>query len=206
MARPREFDIDKALYAAMNAFWRKGYAATSMADLMEVMDLQKGSIYKAFGNKHQLFLAALQNYLTSAFFSLKSQLYQAKDPVESLRLYLQRGVNTCKLHPEKGCFALNTLMELGPHDEETSRCLNNHFANVRELVNDIVSKGQEMGLIRRDIPATDVAEYLITMQLGIVSSAKHDGMTDESTVHHSASNAKERVANFTLSQLTVSFN
>ncbi len=44
MARPREFDIDEALDAAMGAFWEGGYEATSMANLMEAMDLQKGSI------------------------------------------------------------------------------------------------------------------------------------------------------------------
>ena len=59
MARPREFDISDALDRAMEAFWRHGYEATSMADLMEAMSLQKGSIYKAFNDKHSLFMAAL---------------------------------------------------------------------------------------------------------------------------------------------------
>ena len=59
MARPREFDIDEALSAAMTAFWERGFAATSLADLMDATGLQKGSIYKAFGSKHELFMQAL---------------------------------------------------------------------------------------------------------------------------------------------------
>ncbi len=192
MARPREFDIDQALEAAMNAFWTKGYTATSMADLMEAMSLQKGSIYKAFGNKHQLFLAALQHYLSSAFFSLKSRMDQAENPVESLKIFLHGAVETCKLHPNKGCFALNTVIELGPHDPETSTCVEKHFANIRTLVGELVARGQQAGLIRQDTPASDIAEYLITVQLGIVSSSKHQKSIDE----------KKRVADFALSQIT----
>ena len=63
MARPREFDIDHVLNAAMHAFWQRGYEATSLADLMEATGLQKGSLYKAFGDKHSLFMQALNRYL-----------------------------------------------------------------------------------------------------------------------------------------------
>lgn len=175
----------------MNAFWSKGYAATSMADLMEAMSLQKGSIYKAFGNKHQLFLAALQNYLSAAFFSLKSRMDQAENPLESLKIFLHGAIETCRLHPSKGCFALNSVIELGPHDEETRACVDKHFSNIRSLVSELVIKGQEAGLLRQDTPASDMAEYLITVQLGIVSSAKHHKSLDE----------KKRVADFALSQI-----
>ena len=54
MARPREFDIDEVLQAAMDAFWRHGYEGTSMADLMQAMQLQKGSIYKACDTKSSI--------------------------------------------------------------------------------------------------------------------------------------------------------
>ena len=63
VGRPREFDVDKALDAAMQAFWAKGYEATSMADLMAATGLHKGSIYGAFGDKHALFVEALTRYL-----------------------------------------------------------------------------------------------------------------------------------------------
>ena len=63
MAGPREFDMDEALDAAMSVFWEKGYEGTSMADLMAATGLHKGSIYKAFTDKHDLFVKALKRYL-----------------------------------------------------------------------------------------------------------------------------------------------
>ena len=62
MARPREFDVDEALQAATEVFWDRGFEATSLADLMEATGLHKGSIYKAFGSKHEFFTRALTQY------------------------------------------------------------------------------------------------------------------------------------------------
>lgn len=62
MARPREFDVDKVLDAAMAAFWTKGYEATSLADLTSAMGLSKSSFYKAFGSKRALFLTIMDRY------------------------------------------------------------------------------------------------------------------------------------------------
>ena len=62
MARPHEFDMDVALDATMSAFWTKGYDATSMTDLVRATGLQKGSIYKAFDDKHDLFMKSLTRY------------------------------------------------------------------------------------------------------------------------------------------------
>ena len=192
MARPREFDIDEALEAAMQTFWLKGYTATSMADLMQAMGLQKGSIYKAFGSKHALFLAALRSYLRGALSSLKSRMAQADTPLEAIQLFLHSAVRTCAMNPDKGCFALNSVIELLPNDNESRQCLDDHFANVKQLVAETVQNGQAQQMLRGDTPAEELAEYLVTVQLGIVSSAKHQ---------HSIE-AKDKVASFALAQVT----
>lgn len=62
MARPRSFDETTALDAAMNLFWARGYEGTGLADLLEVMGIQRGSLYKAWGSKAALFQAVLQRY------------------------------------------------------------------------------------------------------------------------------------------------
>ncbi len=191
MARPREFDTDKALEAAMQAFWQKGYTATSMADLMDAMGLQKGSIYKAFGNKHALYLTVLRNYLQKGFFSLKSHMEQASTPLAAIEAFLNSAVRTCAVSPQKGCFAINSVVELGPHDDETLQCLNDHFANIKQLVADTIQAGQTQQLIRTDTPAAELAEYLVTVQMGIVSSSKHQHTVE----------AKAKVASFALAQV-----
>jgi AcrR family transcriptional regulator len=62
MGRPREFDVDAALDAALQVFWSKGYEGTTIADLTEAMKLKRGSIYAAYGSKEQLFRRALDRY------------------------------------------------------------------------------------------------------------------------------------------------
>ena len=62
MARPREFDIDEALERAMDVFWTKGYDGASLQDLLEAMNIARGSLYKAFQDKHSVYLAALDRY------------------------------------------------------------------------------------------------------------------------------------------------
>ena len=63
VGRPREFDEEQVLDAAMKAFWANGYEATSLADLVSVTGLHKGSLYQAFGDKHSLFIQTLSRYL-----------------------------------------------------------------------------------------------------------------------------------------------
>jgi AcrR family transcriptional regulator len=63
IGRPREFDRGAALKAAMVVFWRKGFAATSMNDLCDAMDVRSPSLYAAFGSKEALYLEAIQHYV-----------------------------------------------------------------------------------------------------------------------------------------------
>jgi len=60
--RPRSFDKQKALDAALQIFWRNGYEGTSTADLIAAMGIEKPSMYAAFGNKEQLFRQVLDHY------------------------------------------------------------------------------------------------------------------------------------------------
>jgi AcrR family transcriptional regulator len=63
IGRPREFDRDAALEAAMLMFWRKGFASTSMSDLCEAMGVRSPSLYAAFGSKEALYLEAVERYV-----------------------------------------------------------------------------------------------------------------------------------------------
>ena len=62
--RPREFDRDTALQSAVDAFWRRGYEATSVADLVAATGVNRASMYDTFGNKRELFIE-VQNLLNT---------------------------------------------------------------------------------------------------------------------------------------------
>jgi TetR/AcrR family transcriptional repressor of nem operon len=174
MARPREFDIDEALDAAMGAFWMRGYEATSLNDLMQAMGLQKGSIYKAFGDKHALFLSALQRYLDKMYEAQRETLATATSPRAALQAWLDRLIDAAPAAGGSchGCLAVNTLVELGPHDDEARKVLEAHFERVRVLVTEQIRRGQEQGEVRRDVDAATFARFLMTVIAGLFGGLK----------------------------------
>ncbi len=76
MARTKEFDPDAALQSALELFWRRGYEATSVADLVEHLGIGRASIYATFGNKHELYLKALDRYAEGRDAVLLAELSQ----------------------------------------------------------------------------------------------------------------------------------
>ena len=110
MARPRTFDEAQVLRAVRDQFWNKGYAATSMDDLMQATGLGKGSLYGAFGDKHQLFLKVFDTYCVSSLESVRRAL-------ERLRQYML-GVATASAAPanRRGCLLARGTSELAAQD------------------------------------------------------------------------------------------
>ena len=173
MARLREFDTDVALDAAMQAFWLRGYEATSLADLMEATGLKKGSIYKAFKDKHSLFMLALQQYLDQANASNRQYLENVVSPKAGIAALLksiisQRGND----QDRRGCFMLNSLVELAPHDEAVKALLDNHLSYMQTLLTKAIAQGQSLGEFRADIPAEDLSLMVLSLLQGLVTRSK----------------------------------
>ncbi|MCY6379550.1 TetR/AcrR family transcriptional regulator [Hoeflea prorocentri] len=122
MARPREFDMDTAVDGAMQIFWRLGYSATNLPELLHAMGLSRGSFYKAFGDKHSAYLAALDHYDRTCIGSAVALLADRSigDGAERiLKLFQQTGCGE-GIAP-RGCFVCNAMVELGPHDEAVAK-------------------------------------------------------------------------------------
>src|ERR1700757_4925605 len=86
--RPRSFDVEAAVERAMDVFWSRGYHATALPDLLRATKLSRGSLYAAFGDKHSLFLRALDRYIADALTRMDVELAPRKKPVAGLRPYL----------------------------------------------------------------------------------------------------------------------
>ena len=80
MARPKAFDVERALDRAVEVFWTRGYEATSLCDLLEHMEIGRQSLYDTFGDKHGLFLAALERYRRAMSQSLLGALERPLQP------------------------------------------------------------------------------------------------------------------------------
>ena len=173
MGRPREFDELEALSSAMRVFWLKGYEATSMTDLMEAMDLHKGSIYKAFGNKHQLFMSALRHYVGQGSEGMMHAFEEAPTPKDAIRSFLTMSIRQCACGPTvKGCFMMNSVVELAPHDETVRSFIESFMQNMKDKLSELIAKGQALGQFRTDHEPVELAEYLMFVKAGILTGSK----------------------------------
>ncbi len=173
MARPREFNMDEALERAMNAFWSRGYEATSLADLMEAMDLQKGSIYKAFGDKHSLFIATLDNYLEMAQKLSEEVIAAGKSPKDSLRMWFEAELKfICGQEGKRGCLIVNSIVERAHHDEDVAKRIKAHFNKTHKLITKTIQEGQEQNEFRNDFSANELAQIISSSFIGLVTLNK----------------------------------
>ena len=174
MARPREFELDDVLDKALEAFWMRGYESTSMADLTEAMGLKKGSIYAAFGDKHSLFLAALTRYTDMHFRRFQEVFEQAETPRDGLESFLGGALVDYATGGEtrKGCFVVNSLVELGPHDPAVNEILRRQYARIEALFRKNIGEGQAMGQFRTDVSEEDLATAISVIMSGIMTDCK----------------------------------
>ncbi len=174
MPRPREFDADEVLDKAMGAFWRRGYEATSLMDLVEATGLKKGSIYQAFGDKHTLFLSALKNYTDQVYATFRTALEQ-DGPVRERLTHLFETVLVefaAGDDQRRGCFTINTLVELGPHDTEARVLLVRQRKRLEKLLAAAIRRGQADGDFRDDIAAESLAATLNVVVSGVMADSK----------------------------------
>ena len=165
--------MDVALDAAMSAFWTRGYDATSMTDLVRATGLQKGSIYKAFDDKHDLFMKSLTRYLDGAHEAMTVALTGPESPIEGLRAWLQGVVLMCRDQPVcRGCLAMNTAVELGPHDTVVRALLQRHHARASKILTETIDSGQQIGQFRSDITADQLAEAIFVFAAGLLGVSK----------------------------------
>jgi TetR/AcrR family transcriptional repressor of nem operon len=166
--RPREFDEDDVVARATDLFWRRGYHATSVRDLGEALGLSASSLYRTFGDKHALFLRALDHYRATDSAEARDHLLRPGPAPEVLREWLIRMVDM----PEegaaaRGCFVVNTATELGADDPAVDGRTQAAFGVTRHALQEILQRGLRDGELRADLDVTATAESLFTLVLGL---------------------------------------
>lgn len=173
MVRPREFNEDAVLDAAMKAFWRHGYTATPLTELLEATGLSKSSLYDSFGCKHELLLAVLDRCIDAERRSLEARLRAGPSPKAAIRSEFDRVLDDIASEgQERGCFVGNCANELGPHDPDVARRVGDSLARTAALFADAVRRGQEAGEIPADKNADAMGRYLVACEQGLHVMAK----------------------------------
>lgn len=119
MARTKEFDREVVLDRAMRLFWRQGYEATSMQELVDAMGIGRGSLYATFGDKHALFLEALDRYCRVVAAPLFAPLDEPGPTKAAIRGVFDQVIERALTDGSHGCLMVNATTELAFHDPET---------------------------------------------------------------------------------------
>ena len=173
MPRPKSFDPDEALETAMRAFWKKGYAATSIRDLTAVMGINKFSLYNTFGDKRSLFLAALDRYSTEVVTALLSSLETREPGLAEIRGYFELIVRgATHVQDCQGCLMTNTGVELAGEDQEIRRIVRKHLARMRRIFRRALDNAVERGELRPRASTELLARHLVGASQSIALAAR----------------------------------
>jgi TetR/AcrR family transcriptional repressor of nem operon len=167
VARPQEFDTAEALHQAMGVFWRKGYEATSLVDLMEATGLSKSSLYGTFGGKRELFLAAFDAYREERAWDMGQVLHQApaRQAIETFFRMIIDVAQASEL--SHGCMSINQAVELAPHDPEIQGRVEEDFQRIEDALTRAIERGQADGSVKNTRDARELARLLVVAFPGL---------------------------------------
>lgn len=173
MPRSKEFDPDVVLDRATDLFWKKGYEATSIKDLVGHMRINRFSLYSTFGDKQHLFLAACDRYEQQRASDSLSILESSEDGLPCIRQYLDNLIDRyAGEEGARGCFMTNTTVELAPHDplaaEKTGAFLHRLQADFYHAL----SRAHRRGEITQAHLLNDYARFLTSTVQGMGVLAK----------------------------------
>ncbi|CAM4405660.1 TetR/AcrR family transcriptional repressor of nem operon [Paenibacillus endophyticus] len=187
MARAKEFDEDAVLFKAMKLFWEQGYEKTSINDLIECMGIHRRSLYDTFGDKHKLYLTAIDRYSKLVNSELHSGLLGAS-PTQAIGFMFDFMIEGVEDSPP-GCLFVNMAVELASRDGEVETKVNDNFTKSEQLLTGIIQKGKQSGEFTSSLKAEELAESLHNMLLGLRVLARTS--TDKKKLYRIANVSKK---------------
>jgi TetR/AcrR family transcriptional regulator, transcriptional repressor for nem operon len=152
----------------MGVFWSRGYHGTALPDLLRATKLSRGSLYAAFGDKHSLFLRALDRYIADAMRRIDIELAPPREPVDGLRAYLAGYVDrTSGANGRRGCLLAATAMELAGQDVEVGRRVAGFFKAMEARVADALSRAKAAGQLADGVEPSSAGRILVCFVEGL---------------------------------------
>jgi TetR/AcrR family transcriptional repressor of nem operon len=173
MARTKDFDESEVLKKAIRLFWDKGYNGTSMQDLVEGLGISRSSLYDTFGDKHQLYLRALEIYRESYGSQVCTSTSEAASARAGIRQLLETVVdNLLNDQQRKGCFMVNAGIEMASHDEKVNEMICHTEQQLEQAFFNVIRQGQKKKEIAKDKDAQALARFLNNTVKGMQVSVK----------------------------------
>jgi AcrR family transcriptional regulator len=165
--RPRGFDEDSALDAAMRAFWSKSYQGATMADLTKAMGINRSSIYAAFGDKQQLFRRVMDRYWDGQMTFIREALSQPTlREVVSAILYGTVEFLAAPGNP-RGCLTIQGALACGTEAQPMKRALTELRRSAESAIQERLRQAQREGELPAAAIPADLARYISTVMAGL---------------------------------------
>ena len=178
--RPRSFDRDKAVDAALSVFWSRGYEATSLADLKGAIGIHPPSFYKAFRGKAELFREAMDRYAKAVDVGVQDALARptAREAAERFLSNAALGLN----QPGRpmGCMIVTSRLCAGPaKDVAVAEYLSAYMEGLQAAIEARLSQGQRAGELPPSTDTAALARFILFIFEGIAMAAKNGARTDD---------------------------
>lgn len=168
VGRPREFDMEAALDAALPVFRERGYNGTSISHLRDAMGLTAGSLYKAFKDKRAIFIAALDRYIEQRDAAFSRWLISANTGREkiiaAMNAYAEASFD---LEGKQGCLVVGGITDISTFDPELAARFRQSVFRIERLFTDFIRLGIEDGSLPQDMDVDATARYLLCLVEGL---------------------------------------
>lgn len=173
MARTKVFDEELVLNKAVNLFWRNGYNGTSAQDLVDELGISRSSLYDTYGDKYQLFKNALLQYRKALSGAMIEMIDKSTDFEQTVKDLFQYVVSdSLQEQFSKGCFMVNSTIELAPHNAEIAEIVNDNMQDIEDALVRLVKKGQDAGYFAKRHSARSLARFIFNTISGLRVAAK----------------------------------
>ncbi|TDQ63674.1 TetR family transcriptional regulator [Maritalea mobilis] len=164
----KNFDLDEATSKATEVFWAKGYEATSITDLVNAMEVNKGSLYNAFGSKKDLFIRSLLQYDRLYRQRLLTEMGAIDDPKAAIMALFDRMIEESEADSQrKGCLLVNTALDLPNHDPDVQKMVKAALLEFEQFFETCVKRGHQQGTISQMVDAQVAAKSLLALVVGL---------------------------------------
>ena len=170
--RPREFDEQEVLERAMRLFWLRGYHGLGLSELVKEMGISRQSLYDTFGSKRELFIRAVERYRETQLAEALGLLQREGSPIENVRALLRFFEQLALDRSCRGCLVANTLVELGPHDEEIATLLEELLSVLQRAIEGALQQARERGELSPSKSPRELSRALTNAIIGISVTGK----------------------------------
>jgi TetR/AcrR family transcriptional repressor of nem operon len=176
MARPKEFDKEKALHNTMLTFWKKGYDGTSISDILDATGISRSSLYETFGDKQTLFIEIMDTYrqfIGRGGLNIINDYLLKDNPEENSVIQVFRNYFSSRIdmaldtrYPG-GCLITNLATSLETADDKVKNAVRAYIQKIEDTFRALLERGKETGELSPGTDTAAIASYLLGIASGI---------------------------------------